>query len=200
MFSGNDFGSYFNSWESRLSVEKDSMDEAKDWDWGSIIIGLLIGVLFVTSSGNVLSGRELAILALLFGGPALAAWSATWVISSVGKIPSIPSLTLWVLCLAGSTLFLQVEDIAALAGPSSELSYRLLGFVAIGFLWRVCVLAGCGVFIVGVTMLPMVWWLDRSSSRSSCLLAVAKLALFLSVLIFLAGVATEYILKTSLPR
>jgi hypothetical protein len=176
------------------------MDEAKDWDWGSIIIGILIGVLFVGLSGNVFSGGELAILALLFGGPALVAWSATSVISSVGRIPSIPSLTLWMLCLAGSTLFLQVEDIAALAGPSSELSYPLLGFVAIGFLWRVCVLAGCGVFIVGVTMIPLVWWIDRSNSRANYLLAVAKLALFLSVLIFLAGVATEYILKTSLPR
>ena len=179
-----------------VRLKRDFMDETKDWDWGSITIGVLILALFFVSSGNMFSGTELSILVLIFGGPALVAWSATLVISTVGRIPVIPSLTLWVLCLAGSTLFLQVEDIVALAGPSRELSYPLLGLIAIGLLWRVCVLAGCGVFIVGVTMVPMVWWIDRTNSRSRYLLAVAKLALFLSVLLLLAGVATEYILKT----
>jgi len=171
------------------------MEEAKEWDWGSIIIGGLVGALFVASSGNLLSRIELTVLALLFVGPALAAWSATCVICSVAKIPSIPSLTLWVLCLAGSALFMQIENIAALVLPSSGLSYPLLGLVAFGLLGRACVLAGCGVFIIGATMVPMVWWLDRSNSPSRYLLAFAKLALFMSVILILAGVATEYILR-----
>ena len=189
------FGRLFES-RGVNNYEKDNMDEAKEWDWGSIIIGALVGALFVASSRNVLSRIELTVLALLFVGPALAAWSATWVISSVGNIPSIPSLTLWVLCLAGSTLFIQIENIVALVLPSSGLSYPLLGFVAIGLLGRVCVLAGCGVFIIGATMVPMIWWLDRSNSPSRYLLAFAKLGFFLAVILILAGVATEYILRT----
>ena len=195
MHSGKDFGDSFNSWAVRRSVEKDYMDETKEWDWGSIIIGGLVGALFVASSGNVLSGIELAVLALLFVGPALAAWSVTWVIYSVGRIPLIPSFTLWVLCLAGSTLFLQVEDIVALGGSSGGLRYSYFAHVVIRLLGRVCVLAGCGVFIVGVTMVPMVWWLDRSSAGSKRLLAIAKLVLFLWAFLILAEVYVEYPLR-----
>lgn len=152
-----------------------------------IILALSIGAIAASSKDLV----GLGVLLGVFLGPGLCVWGAAVILRSVAGVPEMPSLLLWLLCLAGSGMPFPIERVFSIRIPSGLETVGIIGRLFVHFVEGVVLLSACGTLIVGLTMVPLLWCVERSHGRFFELVNVGKCLVFFAVLLVLARRAVE---------
>lgn len=158
-------------------------------DFGSLLLVVLLATALVSVPSSDAVG--LGTLLLVFLGPALGAWGAVIVLRKVSQVPDIPSLSLWLLCLAGSGMPFPIEKALSTRVPEGMGTVGVLGGVLFHFVEAFVILSASGTLIVGLTMIPVLWCVERGRSSFLELIAVAKCLVFFAVILLLARRAME---------
>lgn len=161
-------------------------------DWGSVIlIGTLVWGLSLVV-GPAKDSLGLFTLVLIFFGPALCAWGAAVILRRVSGVPEMPSLLLWIFCLAGSGMPFPIERAVSTRVPEAFGVVTVVGRLLFHFVESFFLLSACGTLIVGLTMVPVLWCVELTRGSFFELVDLGKCLVFFTVLILFAQRALEW--------
>lgn len=154
-------------------------------DYGSLILILILALSIGLISGRSRDSVGLVTLLLVFLGPALCAWGAAVILRRVARVPEMPSLLLWLLCLAGSGMPFPIERAVSIRVPVGLETIGVIGRLCLHFVEGFLILSACGTLIVGLTMVPVLWCVERSRSSFFEIVDVGRCLAFFAILLVL---------------
>jgi hypothetical protein len=145
----------------------------------AVVVGFGARILLLFDSGYQIGGAI-----FLFFAPVLVAWAAVVILGQMSEVPIASSLSVWMLCVAGSGLGNNVLSPNVASGdlPSDFMAFFM---IILGLAEKALFVSATAGLVVGLSFVPLAWCAERGRGEFLGLVRALRLVVFLGVLIFL---------------
>jgi hypothetical protein len=155
----------------------------------SIDVGsLLLSAVIVGFCGKILmlfdSGYQIGGAIFLLSAPVFVAWAAVVILAQMSEVPIVPSLSLWMLCIAGSVLGNDVVNPSLISGDFSA-GFSGMVRIILGLAEKALFVSAIAGVVIGLSLVPLSWCAERGRGEFLGLVRALKLVVFLGVIILL---------------